>query len=149
MASHMTDARPDVASRVLGIGGIVLRTVLGGKVHRATVTEANLDYEGSITVDQDLLDAAGMLPHELVHVWNVTSGERLTTYLFAGESGSGVVCVNGAAAHHARPGDLVVIASFLQLEDEEARRWQPRVVFVDEQNRLRDLRPERIGGVTS
>jgi len=119
------------------------RTILGGKIHRATVTDACLDYEGSITVDRDLLDAAGILEHEAVEVWNVTNGMRLTTYALSGPSGSGVVCVNGAAAHHARRGDLVIIASFVGLNDAEARAWQPRVVFVDASNRIRERRCER------
>lgn len=118
--------------------------MLGGKIHRATVTEADLDYEGSITIDRDLLDAAGILPNELVHVWGVTNGVRLTTYTIAGEPASGVVCVNGAAAHLVHRGDLVVIASFAQLDDAEAKTWQPRVVFVDEQNRPTEVRPERV-----
>jgi aspartate 1-decarboxylase len=120
------------------------RTMLGGKIHRATVTGANLDYEGSVTVDEDLLDAAGILPNEAVAIWNVTTGSRLTTYALAGARGSGVVCVNGAAAHHASAGDLVIIACFVDVDDVEARAWHPRVVFVDEANRAVDCRPERL-----
>jgi len=123
----------------------MLRTMLGGKIHRATVTEADLDYEGSVTVDADLLDAAGILPNEAVDIWDVTNGARLTTYALAGPRGSGVVCVNGAAAHHVRPGDLVIIAAFVQLEDAEARGWQPSVVFVDAGNRIAEKRAEEIG----
>lgn len=122
------------------------RTMLGGKIHRATVTEACLDYEGSVTVDADLLDAAGILEHEAVAIWNVTTGSRLTTYALAGPRGSGVVCVNGAAAHHASAGDLVIIACFVELDDAEARSWSPRVVFVDECNRAIESRAERVGG---
>lgn len=118
------------------------RTLLGGKIHRAAVTQARLDYEGSVTVDADLLDAANILPNETVHIWNVTSGTRLTTYALVGERGSGVVCVNGAAAHLVNPGDLVIIASFVQLDDAEARTWEPSVVFVDAHNRIAEKRAE-------
>jgi aspartate 1-decarboxylase len=120
------------------------RTMLGGKIHRATVTGACLEYEGSVTVDEDLLDAAGILENEAVAIWNVTTGSRLTTYALAGARGSGVVCVNGAAAHHASVGDLVIIACFVDLEDAEARSWHPRVVFVDPSNQVVDLRPEHL-----
>jgi aspartate 1-decarboxylase len=121
------------------------RTMLGGKIHRATVTEARLDYEGSITVDADLLDAADILPNESVHVWNVTTGARLTTYALAGERGSGVVCVNGAAAHHATIGDIVIIATFVSLDNSEAVSWHPRAVFVDAGNRVTACRVEMAG----
>jgi len=120
------------------------RTMLGGKIHRATVTDACLDYEGSVTVDADLLDAAGILENEAVCIWNVTNGSRLTTYALIGERGSGVVCVNGAAAHHASACDLVIIANFVELEDSEAATWRPRVVFVDAANRVAELRAERL-----
>ena len=123
------------------------RTMLGGKIHRATVTEANVDYEGSITVDRDLLDAAGILPNEVVHVWDATNGSRLTTYAIPGERGSSVVCANGAAANLVDIGDLVIIAAFVELEDHEAREWQPSIVFVDGQNRMVDLRAEVAGRV--
>lgn len=121
------------------------RTMLGGKIHRATVTEANLDYEGSVTVDAELLDAAGILENESVCIWNVTNGARLTTYALVGPRGSGVVCVNGAAAHHASPGDLVIIASYVSLPDAEARTWHPRVVFVDPRNHIAETRAEQPG----
>jgi aspartate 1-decarboxylase len=123
------------------------RTMLAGKIHRATVTEANLDYEGSVTVDADLLDAAGMLEHESVAIWDITKGARLTTYTIAGPRGSGVVCINGAAAHHVWVGDLVIIATFVDLEDQEARVWQPRIVFVDEANRLVEVRQENLPAI--
>ncbi len=125
------------------------RTMLGGKIHRATVTEADLDYEGSITVDRGLLEAAGILEGEAVEVWDVTNGARLTTYTLAGPRGSGIVCVNGAAAHHVHAGDLVIIASFVVLDDADARSWQPRAVFVDGDNRIHDERPERVYAVGS
>jgi aspartate 1-decarboxylase len=118
------------------------RTMLGGKVHRATVTQADLDYEGSITVDADLLDAAGILPNEAVHIWDATNGARLTTYAIPGPRGSGVVCVNGAAAHLVSPGDKVIVANFVDLDDAEALVWQPRVVFVDDANRIVERRAE-------
>lgn len=120
------------------------RRMLGGKIHRATVTDACLEYEGSITIDEDLLDAAGIYANEAVEVWNVTNGSRLTTYTLAGPRGSGVVCVNGAAAHHASAGDLVIIANFVELDDAEARVWRPRAIFVDGANRIKELRPERL-----
>ena len=105
------------------------------KIHRATVTHADLDYEGSVTVSGELLDAAGILEHEQVHIWNVTRGTRLTTYALRGDDDSGIVCINGAAAHLAKPGDKVIIAAFAEVDAAEAAGWQPTVVFVDEQNR--------------
>lgn len=101
------------------------------------MTEADLDYEGSVTLDEDLMDAADMIPFEEVHVWNVTRGTRLTTYAMRGERGSGVVCINGAAAHGVKPGDLVIIATFSWMDTEEAKKYQPKSVFVDEKNRIR------------
>jgi aspartate 1-decarboxylase len=121
------------------------RTILGGKIHRATVTDACLEYEGSVTVDPDLLDAAGILEYEAVHIWDVTTGSRLTTYALRGARGSGVVCVNGAAAHHVNVGDLVIIACFVELDGSEAEEWRPRVVFVDAANRVVESRAERPG----
>jgi aspartate 1-decarboxylase len=105
------------------------------KIHRATVTHADLHYEGSVTVDQDLLDRAEILEYEAVDIWNVTRGTRLTTYALSGPRGSGVVCINGAAAHLNRPGDLVILATFAEMDDAEARAHVPRVVRVDAQNR--------------
>jgi aspartate 1-decarboxylase len=122
------------------------RFMLKSKIHRATVTHADLDYEGSLTLDQDLLDAADIMPFEQVHVWNVTRGTRLWTYAMSGERGSGVVCINGAAAHLANPGDLVIVATFTELQDEEARRHIPKVVLVDEKNRIRDLALVEVAG---
>jgi aspartate 1-decarboxylase len=118
------------------------RTMLGGKIHRAVVTQANVDYEGSVTVDEDLLDAAGILPGEVVHIWDVTNAARLTTYTIAGPRGSGAVCVNGAAAHLVHEGDLVILGSFVELEDAEARTWVPKAVFVDGENRIVEVRGE-------
>ncbi len=113
------------------------RTVLKSKIHRATVTSASLDYEGSLTVDQDLLDAADILPNEQIHVWDVTNGSRLVTYALAGERGSGVVQVNGAGAHLVKPGDVIIIATFTALLTKKAKKHEPRVVFVDGQNKER------------
>jgi aspartate 1-decarboxylase len=124
----------------------MLRSMLKSKIHRATVTHADVDYEGSLTLDASLLEAADILPNEEVHVWNVTRGTRLRTYAISGEPGSGVVCVNGAAAHLARPGDLVIVATFTHLEDAAARMHKPRVVLVDEQNRIRLKTAEEIAG---
>jgi aspartate 1-decarboxylase len=115
------------------------RFMLKSKIHRAHVTDADVHYEGSLTVDGSLLEAADILPHEQVHVWNVTRGTRLTTYAIAGEPGSGVMCVNGAAAHLARPGDVIIVATFADFDDAAARSHRPRVVFVDERNRV--IRP--------
>ena len=111
------------------------RHMMKSKIHRATVTDANLHYEGSLTIDADLLDAADILPHEQVHVWDVTNGARLVTYALSGPRGSGTVCVNGAGAHLIKPGDLVIIATYAEFDDAEARRHEPVVVFVGEGNR--------------
>jgi aspartate 1-decarboxylase len=108
------------------------------KIHRATVTEANVDYEGSLTIDQDLLDAANMLAWEEVHAWDVDNGARLVTYILPGPRGSGMVCVNGAAAHLIKPGHKVILATFAVMEEEEARKHQPMVILVDEDNRIRE-----------
>jgi len=118
-----------------------MRKMLRGKIHRATVTGADLHYEGSITVDSALMDAAGLLPNEAVQVWNVTNGERFETYTVVGEAESGVVCINGAAAHKVSVGDLVIIAAFGWMTDGEAEVWKPRVAFVDEKNRR--VEPQR------
>jgi aspartate 1-decarboxylase len=110
--------------------------MLKSKLHRATVTHADVDYEGSVTLDSLLLEAADILPFEEVHVWNVTRGTRLRTYAMAAEPGSGVVCINGAAAHLAHPGDKVIIATFTQLDEAAARRHRPRIVLLSEANRI-------------
>ena len=112
------------------------RTFFKSKIHRATVTHADLDYEGSVTIDQDLMDAAGIWEFEAVHVWNVTRGTRLQTYALQGERGSGVICINGAAAHLNKPGDVVILATFAELEESEARTFKPTVVLVDGRNRV-------------
>jgi aspartate 1-decarboxylase len=122
-----------------------MRTMLRGKIHRATVTGADLHYEGSVTIDVDLLEGADILPHEQVDIWNVTNGERFTTYALPGQRGSGVVCINGAAAHKASRGDLVIIAAFAQVAETEARTWTPHCVFVDGRNRPVESRAEHAG----
>jgi len=122
------------------------RTLFKSKIHRATVTHADLEYEGSITLDADLLRAADILPYEKVAIWNVTRGSRLETYALEGPAGSGVVCVNGAAAHHNRPGDLIIIATFAEMDEAEARAHQPAVVLVDERNRIREAGAKEIPG---
>jgi aspartate 1-decarboxylase len=105
------------------------------KIHRATITEANLEYEGSLTVDRDLMDAAGLLPYEKVHVVNINNGSRLETYVIEGGRGSGVICLNGAAARLGAKGDRVIIIAYAQMTPEEAEGHRPRMVYVDEANR--------------
>src|SRR5581483_2364937 len=114
----------------------MLRTMCKGKIHRATVTQANLNYVGSITIDQDLLDAANIYPYEKVQVVNINNGSRLETYTIAGARGSGVICLNGAAARLTSEGDLVIIISYAQFNEEEIRSLEPRIVFVNEQNQI-------------
>ena len=114
----------------------MLRTMFKSKIHRATVTQADLHYVGSVTIDADLLDAADLLPGELVHIVDITNGARLETYVIEGERGSGVIGINGAAAHLVHPGDLVILISYAQVEDAEARSLRPRVVHVDGDNRI-------------
>ena len=117
--------------------------MLKSKIHRATVTEADLDYEGSITISPELLKAANILPYEAVNVWNVTAGTRFETYAITGEPGSSELCVNGAAAHLVTPGDLVIIATFSQVLEEECAQVDPTVVFVDKYNRIKEMRAEQ------
>ncbi len=122
--------------------------VFKSKIHRATVTHADLSYEGSVTIDDDLLDASQILPYEAVHIWNVTRGTRLVTYALRGPRGSGVICINGAAAHLNSPGDLVIIATFADMDPVEARTHVPTVVRVDANNRiLAEAGPELPGPV--
>ncbi len=121
------------------------RSLFKSKIHRARVTQADVDYEGSVTIDASLMEAADILPFEHVHVWDVTRGTRLETYAIRGDAGSGVICINGAAAHLIKPGDLVIIATFADVEEAEARTWTPRVVLVDEQNRPRVVEGEIAG----
>ena len=114
----------------------MLLKVLRGKIHRATVTEAMIDYVGSITIDRDLLDASGILPGECVLVADMTDGARFETYVFQGEPGSGVICINGAAARLVNVGDEVIIMAYGYMEPEEARNFKPNVILVDESNRI-------------
>jgi aspartate 1-decarboxylase len=115
---------------------MLLRTMLKSKIHRVTVTQADLHYVGSVTVDADLLDAADLLPGEQVAIVDITNGARLETYVIPGERGSGVIGINGAAAHLVHPGDLVILISYAQLDDTTARSFEPRVVHVDAANRI-------------
>jgi aspartate 1-decarboxylase len=114
----------------------VMRIMMKSKIHRATVTQADLHYVGSVTIDSALLDAADILEGEQVAIVDITNGARLETYAIAGEPGSGVIGINGAAAHLVKPGDLVIIISYAALDDSEARRFEPRIVHVDERNRI-------------
>jgi aspartate 1-decarboxylase len=116
------------------------RTLLRSKIHRATVTGADPDYEGSITIDPDLIRAAGLVEYELVHVADITNGVRLETYVIAGEPGSGVICMNGAAARVVNVGDKVIIMAYGQAEEPLPDDWRPAIVLVDENNRIREVR---------
>jgi aspartate 1-decarboxylase len=116
------------------------RTMCKGKIHRATVTQANLNYIGSITIDQDLLDASDIYPYEKVQVVNVSNGSRLETYAIAGARGSGVICLNGAAARLNSEGDIVIIISYGQYDEAEIRALVPHVIFVDEENRITEVK---------
>jgi aspartate 1-decarboxylase len=118
------------------------RRMFLSKIHRAVVTHADLHYEGSCTIDVDLLDAADILPNQELHIWNVTRGTRIVTYALPGPRGSGVVCINGAAAHNNNPGDLVILATFGEMDTEEARDFEPKIVIVDRHNRIKSIRAE-------
>jgi aspartate 1-decarboxylase len=113
----------------------MIRTMLKSKLHRAIVTEANLEYEGSVTIDSDLLRAADILPYERVEIYDCTNGARLETYAIEGEPGSGEICVNGAAAHLVKPHDTVIIASYVQVEDSEAFNWKAKRIFMGPGNK--------------
>lgn len=117
----------------------MLRIMLKSKIHRATVTEADLHYVGSVTVDADLMDAADLLAGELVHILDVTNGARLETYVIEGVRGTGVIGINGAAAHLVHPGDTVILISYAQVHDDEAKALRPQVVHVDGDNRIVEL----------
>ncbi|MBF6076262.1 aspartate 1-decarboxylase [Nocardia beijingensis] len=117
----------------------MLRTMMKSKIHRATVTHADLHYVGSVTVDQDLLDAADLLEGEQVCIVDIDNGARLETYVIAGERGSGVIGINGAAAHLVHPGDLVILIAYGQMNEQEIAEYDPKVVFVDERNRPVEL----------
>jgi len=113
-----------------------MRTMLKSKIHRAHVTGADLDYEGSITLDPILIEAADLLPFELVHVLDITNGARLETYVIEGERGKGEVVINGAAAHLVHKGDLVIVLAYASVSEEEAPRFLPKLIYVDEENRI-------------
>lgn len=110
--------------------------MLKAKIHRATVTHAELDYEGSCAIDEHLLQASGILEYEQIHIYNIANGERFVTYAIRAEAGSGIISVNGAAAHKASPGDLVIIAAYSQLSEAEVARHKPRLVYPDADNRI-------------
>lgn len=112
------------------------RTMLQSKIHRATVTDANLNYEGSITVDEMLMEKANLIPFEQVHIYNINNGERFQTYVIPGPRNSGTICLNGAAARKVAKGDLIIIANYVTMDAEEAKHHIPKLVYVDAQNRL-------------
>lgn len=116
------------------------RIMLKSKIHRATVTDANIDYEGSITIDEELMSAANLVPFEQVQVYDITNGNRLETYVIPGERGSGTICLNGAAARLIRKGDLIIIASYVTMEEELVRHHQPALVYVDSNNKIKNLK---------
>jgi len=120
----------------------MFRRMLKGKIHRLRVTEADLNYVGSITLDPDLMEAADILPYEQVHVLDIDNGNSLTTYAIPGEAGSGHVCINGAAAHLVHPGDLTIVLAYAEYAEEELRNYLPRLVHVDERNRITSIGPE-------
>ncbi|MEH7415133.1 aspartate 1-decarboxylase [Neobacillus drentensis] len=117
----------------------MFRTMMNGKIHRATVTEANLNYVGSITIDEDIIDAVGMAPNEKVQIVNNNNGARLETYIIPGKRGSGVICLNGAAARLVQVGDTVIIISYALVPDDKVNSHQPKVAIMDENNRIKDL----------
>ncbi len=114
----------------------MLLEILKSKIHRAVVTEANLNYIGSITIDEDLMDASGLLEHEKVQVVNINNGERLETYVIKGERGSGHICLNGAAARKAQPGDIIIIIAYAHMKPEEASGFVPKIIFPDSNNKI-------------
>lgn len=122
------------------------RQVFKSKLHRATVTHADVEYEGSVTIDEDLLDAADIAEFEAVHIWNVTNGSRLMTYALKGPRGSRVICINGAAAHLTQPGDKVIIATFCDLENDEMKEFRPTVVLLDDENQIKDPSATEVPG---
>ncbi|WP_339132652.1 MAG: aspartate 1-decarboxylase [Candidatus Electrothrix sp. GW3-4] len=115
------------------------RTMLKSKIHRATITEADLNYDGSLTIDQDLLDAAGIVPFERVKVYNINNGERFDTYAIQGERGSGVIGLNGAAARKGHTGDLIIIVTYAQYDESELGDFAPTIILCDEKNGIRKL----------
>ena len=124
----------------------MLRTMMKSKIHRAVVTEADLNYVGSITIDKDLMEAADLLENEKVQVVNNNNGARFETYVIEGERGSGIVCVNGAAARMVQPGDLVIIISYAMMDSKEIADYLPRVIMVDDKNNITNLKNKEIAG---
>ena len=118
----------------------MIRTMLKCKIHRATVTEAVLHYEGSITIDETLMEAAGLLEYEQVHIYNIDNGNRFSTYVIRGERDSGVICVNGAAARKVSKGDLLIIANYAAYDEKELADFRPTLVYVDEKNRITSVK---------
>ncbi|MBA4602582.1 aspartate 1-decarboxylase [Thermoactinomyces mirandus] len=125
----------------------MFRMMMKGKIHRATVTEANLNYVGSITIDEDILDQVDILPNEKVQVVNNNNGARLETYVIPGKRGSGVICLNGAAARLVQPGDRIIIISYAMMDDEEVKKHRPKVAVMDERNRIVELIGEELRGM--
>lgn len=123
------------------------RIMLKSKIHRASVTDANLDYEGSITIDKDLMDEAEILPYEQVNIYNVTNGNRFHTYAIEGKRGSGIVCINGAAAHLAKKGDVIIIATYTAMDEAAAKQHHPISVYVNEENKVKDVRHQIMAAV--
>ena len=148
--SSTTNSPPRTVSTRAGHRGVIMvRTICKSKIHRAKITEANLDYTGSLTVDAQLMRAADLVPYEQVDVLNLTNGERIQTYCIEAPSGSGTVCINGAAAHVMSAGEKIIILSYAQMTDEEREQFVPKIILVDEWNRIqqvmtppRDARPE-------
>ncbi|KZE55503.1 MULTISPECIES: aspartate 1-decarboxylase [Brevibacillus] len=122
----------------------MFRTMMKAKIHRATVTEANLNYVGSITIDKNILDALDILPNEKVQIVNNNNGARLETYVIEGAPGSGVICLNGAAARLVQEGDIVIIIAYAMMTDEQARTYKPKVAIMDEKNRIKEMLGEEI-----
>lgn len=118
----------------------MFRTLLKSKIHRVAVTQCELHYEGSCAIDEDLLDAANICENEQVHIWNINNGERFVTYAIKGERGSGMISVNGSAARRASAGDLIIIASFAQVHEDQVMGFAPKLVFVDGDNRIKEQR---------
>lgn len=118
----------------------MFRTLLKSKIHRVAVTDCELHYEGSCAIDEDLLDAANLSENEQIHIWNINNGERFVTYAIRGQRGSGIISVNGSAARRAAVGDLIIIAAFAQVHEDQVAGFQPQLVFVDANNRIQELR---------
>jgi aspartate 1-decarboxylase len=121
----------------------MMRMMLKSKLHRAFVTDANLNYEGSITIDEGLMEAANIVPFEKVSIYNVTNGERFSTYAIVGKRDTGIICLNGAAARKASKGDLIIIASYVMIDDEETKKWRPKCVLLNSSNKIKKVSPQK------